>query len=71
MAVFVPVQGNIVVACTLVVLGIVILAMPFAPESFYQKHKIKKATFIVRVFGVGLFLASAFFAFLAFYYLTK
>ena len=71
MAVFVPVQGNIIVACALLVLCIVILALPFAPENFYQKYKIKKTILIVRIFGIGLFLASLFFAFLAFYYSTK
>ena len=71
MAVFVPVTGNIIVACALVVLGIVILTLPFAPESFYQKHKIKKTTTIVRIFGAGVLAAAAFFAFLAFYYSTK
>ena len=70
-AVFLPVTGNIVVACALVVLGIVILILPFAPESFYKKWRIKKTSAIVRGFG-GLCLAAAVvFALLAMYYNGK
>ena len=67
-AVFSPVVGNIIVSAALVVLGITVLILPFAPENFYQKYRIKKTTEIVRVFGIFLFAASAVFAGLAIYY---
>ena len=68
MAVFVPVSGNIVVSSALVFLGVAVLIMPFAPESFYQKYRIKKTTKLVRIFGIFLFIAAGIFAGLAIYY---
>ena len=68
MAVFSPVIGNIVVAAALVVLGIVILIMPYAPESFYKKWRIRKTSMIVRGFGIVCFLAAVGFTVLAMYY---
>ncbi len=67
-AVFVPVVGNIIVSAALVVLGITVLSMPFAPDSFYQKYKIKKTTKLVRIFGVLMFVAAAVFAGVAVHY---
>ena len=71
MAVFVPVVGNCVVAAALMMLAIVILIFPYAPENFYKKWKIKKTSAMVRVFGGVLILASFAFAALALYYSTK
>lgn len=71
MALFKPVWGNIIVACSLVVLGIVVLAMPFAPESFYVKYRIQKTTRIVRIIGFMLLVAALVFGFVAVYYSTK
>lgn len=70
-AVFVPVTGNIVVACALALLGIVILILPYAPESFYKKWRIKKTTVIVRIFGIACMVGSLVFALLAVYYSNK
>lgn len=70
LAVFKPVPGNIVVSATLIILGTAVLAMPFAPENFYQKYRIKKTTLMVRVFGIILFAAAIVFAIMAFYYFT-
>ena len=67
-AVFSPVVGNIIVSAALVVLGITVLILPFAPENFYQKYRIKKTTEIVRAFGIFLFSSSSVFAGLAIYY---
>lgn len=71
MAVFSPIIGNIVVAGSLIALAVTILIMPYAPESFYKKWRIKKTSVIVRVFGCCLVVASGVFAFLAYYYSTK
>ena len=71
MAVFSPVIGNIVVAGSLIALAVTVLIMPYAPESFYKKWRIKKTSLIVRVFGIFLVIASGEFAFLAYYYSTK
>lgn len=71
MAVFVPVTGNIIVAAALVVLSVTVLIMPYAPESFYKKWRIKKTSVIVRVYGAALMLAAAAFAFAAVYYNGK
>lgn len=70
-AVFVPVTGNIIVAAALVILGTAVLIMPYAPENFYQKYKIKKTTQMVRVFGVLLYAAAAVFGGLVVYYSFK
>ena len=70
-AVFVPIIGNIVVAVALVVLGIAVLIMPYAPENFYQKYRIKKTTTLVRIFGVILFVAAGVFSGLVVYYTFK
>ena len=67
-AVFVPFLGNVIVSAALVVLGITVLIMPFAPESFYQKYRIKKTTKLVRVFGILMFIAAAVFAGVAVHY---
>ncbi|MBQ3968932.1 MAG: hypothetical protein II685_00430 [Clostridia bacterium] len=71
LAVFVPIIGNIIVAAALVVMGIGVLAMPYAPENFYQKYRIKKTTKMVRIFGVMLFVAAGIFSALAVYYSLK
>lgn len=68
MAVFSPVVGNFLVAGALVVLGVTIIAMPYAPESFYKKWRIKKTGNIVRVFGCVCFAAAVGFSILALYY---
>lgn len=70
-AVFVPVVGNLIVAAALAVLGIIVMIFPFAPDNFYQKYRIKKTTFIIRIFAVVLFVAAAVFAFAACYYKFK
>ncbi len=70
-AMFVPVFGNVLVSVSLFILGITVVAMPFAPESFYQKYRIKKTTFLVRMFGILMFVASAVFAGIAVYYNLK
>lgn len=70
LAVFKPVVGNIVVSVTLVILGITVLTMPFAPENFYRKHRIKKTTRMVRIFGLLLFAAAFVFGIMALYYFT-
>ena len=67
-AVFTPIIGNIIVAVSLVIMGISVLIMPYAPENFYQKYKIKKTTKMVRVFGILLFAAAAVFCGLVVYY---
>ncbi len=68
MAVFVPVVGNIIVAAALVLLATAVLIMPYAPENFYQKYRIKKTTKMVRIFGLLLYVAAAAFSALAVYY---
>ena len=68
MAVFVPVVGNIVTAGAVLALAVTIVLMPFAPESFYKKWKIKKSCVMVRAFGGFLFVVSGVFAALAVYY---
>ena len=68
MAIFVPVVGNIIVAAALVLLGTAVLIMPYAPENFYQKYRIKKTTKMVRIFGVTLYFAAVVFSLLAVYY---
>ena len=70
LAVFKPVPGNTVVSLTLVALGITVIIMPFAPENFYRKYKIKKTTNMVRIFGLLLFAAAFVFGILALYYYT-
>lgn len=70
-AVFKPVAGNFIVSVSLVVLGIAVLAMPYAPESFYDKYKIQKTTRLVRIFGIVLLIAALAFAGLAVYYSAK
>ncbi len=70
-AVFSPVVGNIMVAVTLVVLAITILIMPYAPESFYKKWRIKKTSRVVRIVGVILIAAAFAFAGAAIYYSTR
>lgn len=68
-AVFAPVVGNAVVSAALLVLGITVLIMPFAPESFYQKYRIKKTTNFVRWFGIIVLVASAVFGYIALHYM--
>lgn len=68
LAVFIPVAGNIIVAAALVLLGTAVLIMPYAPENFYQKYRIKKTTKMVRIFGFLLYVAAAAFSVLAVYY---
>ena len=70
-AVFSPIIGNFAVAGILMVLAVTVLIMPYAPESFYKKWRIKKTCTIVRVFGAVLVLASFAFAALALYYSMK
>ena len=70
LAVFKPVPGNIIVAITLLILGFTVLAMPFAPENFYQKYRIQKTTRMVRILGLVLLVASFGFGVLALYYFT-
>lgn len=70
-AVFVPVIGNIIVAAALVILATAVIIMPYAPENFYQKYRIKKTTEIVRVFGIVLYVAAAVCCGLAVYYSVK
>lgn len=70
-AVFVPVIGNIVVSIALVAMGTAVLMMPYAPENFYQKYKIKKTTEMVRVFGMILYAAALVFGGLAVYYSVR
>lgn len=68
-AVFAPIVGNAVVSAALLVLGITVLIMPFAPESFYQKYRIKKTTNLVRWFGIIVLVASAVFGYIALHYM--
>ena len=70
-AVFVPIIGNIIVAVALVILGTAVIIMPYAPENFYQKYRIKKTTEMVRIFGVLLYVAAAVFGGLVVYYSFK
>ena len=70
-AVFVPIIGNIIVAVALVILGTAVIIMPYAPENFYQKYRIKKTTELVRIFGVLLYVAAAVFGGLVVYYSFK
>lgn len=70
-AVFVPVTGNVIVSCALVVLGIIILILPYAPENFYKKWRIKTTSIIVRVFGAVCLIAAGIFAAVAMYYSGK
>lgn len=70
-AVFSPVIGNVIVAGALLSLSATVILMPFAPENFYEKWRIKTTTVIVRVYGAFLFFASIAFACLAFYYHMK
>lgn len=70
-AVFSPVIGNFIVAGALIVLAVTVLIMPYAPESFYKKWRIKKTTRIVRIFGLLLIVGAFVFAALALYYSTK
>lgn len=70
-AVFAPVAGNIIVSATLIVLAVTVLILPYAPESFYKKWRIKKTCVMVRVFGCVLIVASAAFAGAAYYYNLK
>ncbi|MBQ1546106.1 MAG: hypothetical protein IIZ59_01070, partial [Clostridia bacterium] len=70
-AVFSPVIGNVIVAGALLSLSVTVVLMPFAPENFYEKWRIKTTTVIVRVYGVLLCVASIIFAYLAYYYHIK
>ncbi|MBQ1388880.1 MAG: hypothetical protein IIY78_04555 [Clostridia bacterium] len=70
-AVFSPVIGNFMVAGSLIVLAVTVLILPYAPESFYKKWRIKKTTFIVRIFGVLLIIGACGFSVLALYYNSK
>lgn len=70
-ALFTPTVGNIIVSAALIVMGVLVMVLPFAPDSFYQKYRIKKTTIIVRIFAGILFVAAAVFAILAFYYSLK
>ena len=67
-AVFAPVAGNIIVAAALVVLAVTVLILPYAPESFYKKWRIKKTSFLVRIYGIFLAAAACGFGALAIYY---
>lgn len=67
-AMFAPVLGNFIVAGSLVLLGITVLIWPFAPESFYKKYRIKKTTFLVRIFGVILLVAAIMFGVVALHF---
>lgn len=67
-AMFVPNIGCAVVACALVLLGITVLILPFAPENFYKKYHIKKTTVFVRAFAVILLAAAVVFGAISLHY---
>ncbi len=67
-AMFAPVFGNYIVAGALLILGITVIILPFAPDSFYRQYKIKKTTRLVRIFGFVLLAAAVVFAAVALHY---
>ncbi len=60
--VFSPSVGKIILAIALIVLGIGVVAMPYAPENFYKKYKIKKTNFYCRILGVIILIGGGCFA---------
>lgn len=63
---FNPSIGNIIASAGLAVMAVLVFILPYAPENFYQKYRIKKTTLLVRVFSVLLLLAAVVFAVIAF-----
>lgn len=61
-AMFTPFIGNFVVAGALILLGITVMIFPFAPDSFYKQHRIRKTAIIVRIFAAAMLIAAVIFA---------